>query len=123
MITKYSSLNKKTITLYRGLEEEFNPKYERLKAPAAGYTPTDYSYWTDNIELAKQYGKYVYKIELPLSAMGDSYIDEDGERPLFYKNQINRKFNNILGDEYLVYQGHELFSWDMIKPAFSEKVR
>lgn len=103
--------SKRTKKLYRGLESEYDPKFDLTKTDA----PNDYSTWTDNPELAKQYGKNVYEIELPLSEMGDDYIDIHGERPLFFNNQKGAGIKGVTGDEYLIYQDHELFAPDMIR--------
>ncbi len=113
MIKKYSQLAKqKTITLYRGLSQEFNPSYDQMEPPHG------YSCWTDNPLLARQYageGGYVYKIELPLSEKGDSYINEDGERPLFYMSDKACSLQGVKGNEYLVYQDHEKYNSNLIK--------
>jgi len=104
----------KTITLYRGLEEKFNPSYDLSKTDA----PIGYSTWTDNPKLAKQYaGKngFVYKVELPESEIGESFIDENGERPLFFKNEKGASLNGISGKEYLVYHDHDNYSTNLIK--------
>ena len=106
----------KTITLYRGLEKKFNPSYDTSSTDA----PHGYSTWTDNSKLAKEYaGKhgFVYKIQLPISELGESFIDQDGERPLFFKNDKKAGLNNISGDEYLLYHDHENFHPSLIKPA------
>jgi hypothetical protein len=102
------------ITLYRGLEREFDKSHDISSTDA----PHGYSTWTDNIKLAREYAGqngFIYKIELPESSMGDSFIDEDGERPLFFDNDKGAGLNGVSGKEYLVYQDHEDFSFDMIK--------
>lgn len=103
-----------TITLYRGLEKKFDPSYDLSKTDA----PHGYSTWTDNPKLAKQYAGengFVYKIKLPESEMGESFIDADGERPLFFKNEKKAGLNGISGNEYLLYHDHENYSPNLIK--------
>lgn len=104
----YESNNGTIISLYRGLTKPFNPKYDLSTTDA----PNGYSTWTDNPELASQYasnGGYVYKIDLPLNELKSEYIDSDGERALFFNNQKKAGLNNVSGDEYLVYNHHDLF--------------
>jgi len=104
----------KAITLYRGLEEKFNSSYDLSRTDA----PNGYSTWTDNPKLAKQYaGKngFVYKIELPASEMGESFIDTDGERSLFFKNEKSAGLSGISGNEYLIYHDHENYFSNLIK--------
>jgi hypothetical protein len=92
-------------TLYRGLEGEFDPDYDASQSEPSGYT-----HWTDNPELARQYAGpkgSVYQYDLPDEAMGQSYINDDGERPLYYDNDGRAALNGVSGKEYLVYQDHE----------------
>lgn len=105
------------LILYRGLESEFNPNHDMSHTDA----PNGYSTWTDNKELAKQYAGingYIYKIELPMSELKDSYIDNDGERALVYKNNKPAGLNGVKGNEYLVYHYHDLFKINDIKRIF-----
>lgn len=104
-----SSNMNNNITLYRGLEDKYDPNYDLDKTDA----PIGYSTWTDNIELARQYAGetgYVYKIELPISELGQEYIDNEGERFLFFDNEKKAGLNNVSGKEYLVYQYHDMFN-------------
>lgn len=103
-----------TITLYRGLTQHFNPEHDTTTTDA----PNGYSTWTDNPELAKQYAGpsgYVYKIELPLSEMGDEYLDIDGDRVLFFNNENKAGLNGVKGNEFLIYTDHELYNPNSIK--------
>jgi len=112
LASKLASNNK--IILYRGLEDRFNSSYDLSSTDA----PNGYSTWTDNPKLAREYaGKngFVYKIELPQSELGESIIDEDGERPLFFDNNKKAGLHGVSGKEYLVYHDHELYSPDLIK--------
>ena len=96
------------ITLYRGLTSEHNIEHDLTTTDA----PNGYSTWSDNKELARQYAGpdgFVYEITLPLSELGDEYIDQDGERCLFFNNGKPAGLNGIVGDEYLVYTDHELY--------------
>jgi len=106
--------SEKKVTLYRGLEKKFNPSHDTSATDA----PNGYSTWTDNPKLAREYaGKdgFVYNIELPESEEGESFIDEEGERPLFFKNDKKAGLNGVSGNEYLVYQDHENFSSSLVK--------
>lgn len=88
--------------------------------------PSGYSTWTDNPELARQYagsGGYVYKLELPRSELRDEYIDEEGERALFFNNEKKAGLNGISGAEYLVYNDHEFFDINMISLYAGPEVR
>lgn len=110
------------ITLYRGLEEPFDPRYDLSQSDA----PYGYSTWTDNIELARQYAGidgFVYQIKLPVSEMGDDIIDADGERVLFLKNEKPAGLHGISGDEYLVYHDHDLYSRDLIREVKGNPVQ
>jgi len=103
----------KTITLYRGLENKFNPSHDLTSTDA----PRGYSTWTDNPKLAREYaGKngFVYQIELLKSEEGETFIDDDGERPLFY-NSKKAGLNGVSGNEYLVYNDHDDYSHDLVK--------
>lgn len=109
-----------TIRLYRGLEKKLDTNYDLTQTDA----PTGYSTWTDNLDLAQQYaGKdgFVYYIDLPKSQLGDEIIDDDpnsetyGDRVLFFNNEKKAGLNGISGDEYLVYNNHDMFDVSMIK--------
>ena len=106
------------MTLYRGMTNVFNPKHDISNTDA----PQGYSTWTDNLELAKQYaGKngYIYQIDLPKEEMGEELIDADGERVLFVNNEKPAGLNNVSGDEYLVYNHHDLYDPNKIKLVIS----
>ena len=103
--------DKDTIRLYRGINKEFDVNYDLSKTDA----PHGYSTWTNNPELAKQYGSLIYYIDLPKSQLRNEYIDENGERALFYTTGKPAGLNNISGDEYLLYTGHELYDPSQIK--------
>jgi hypothetical protein len=101
------------ITLYRGMENEYNSKHDLSKTDA----PHGYSTWTDNPNLAKKYAGqngFIYKITLPISQMGNEYMDADGERTLFFNNEKKAGLDNISGNEYLIYHHHDLFNEDSI---------
>lgn len=103
-----------SITLYRGLESAYDPDYDLSNTDA----PNGYSTWSDSLELAKQYAGpngYVYSITLPLSELGNEYITPDGERTLFFNNEKAAGLNGVSGNEYLVYNEHELFNPNMIQ--------
>jgi len=99
--------------LYRGSEQKFDKNFDLTKTDA----PNGYSTWTDNPELARQYaGKdgYVYKIDLPKNQRGKELINQEGDRVLFLNNEKPAGLNGVKGDEYLLYQDHELYSPDLI---------
>ena len=105
----FESTDANIIPLYRGLNKQFDPKYDLSTTDA----PNGYSTWTDNPDLASQYagkGGYVYKIDLPENELKSEYIDSDGERALFFNNQKKAGLNNVSGNEYLVYNHHDLFN-------------
>lgn len=100
--------SKETIDLYRGLEGEYDYDYDLNSTDS----PSNYSTWTNNKDLARQYAGesgYVYKITIPLNLIGYDYIDQDGERPLLFKNEKSCGLNGVCGDEYLIYHDHEEF--------------
>jgi len=102
------------ITLYRGLGQEIDSEHDLTTTDA----PTGYSTWTDNPELARQYAGNkgnIYKIDLPRRELGNSYIDDEGERALFFNNEKPAGLNNVFGDEYLIYHDHELFNPSLIQ--------
>ena len=107
-------------TLYRGLEQPYNPSYNLSRTDA----PIGYSTWTDNPELARKYAGqngYVYQINLPELELGNEMIDANGNRVLFINNQKGAGLDGIFGNEYLIYQDHELFTPDMIKQSRGNK--
>ena len=54
------------------------------------------------------------KIDLPKNKLGNELINIDGERALFVNNGKKAGLNNIKGDEYLVYNDHDLYSSEMV---------
>ena len=58
--------------LYRGLGQEYDPNYPKNKLDTQGYES-----WTDNPELARQYGENVYYIDVPEGDIKTSYLDEN----------------------------------------------
>lgn len=108
------------IRLYRGLEGDFDKDYDLSKTDA----PDGYSTWTDNHDLARQYageaGK-VYYIDLNKSDMGNNYIDDNpksethGDRYLFFPNEKKAGLHGVSGNEFLVYNYHDLYDSNAIK--------
>jgi len=47
--------------------------------------------------------------------MGKEYIDENGDRPLFFDNEKKAGLNGVSGKEYLVYNDSELYNPNLIK--------
>lgn len=96
---KYSG-NKR---LYRGLTQEYDANYPKNKLDTQGYES-----WTDNPELAKQYGEYVYYIDVPEGDIKTSYLDENpisetyGDRNPIYSIDKKAGLNGVSGNEYLL---------------------
>lgn len=99
--------------LYRGLENKYDPSYNIHSTDA----PTGYSTWTNNPDLARQYGEHVYYIDVPKSKMGKEALDEAGDRALYFNNEKSAGLNNVSGDEYLIYQDHEMFNPNQVLPT------
>lgn len=98
--------------LYRGLNNEYNPNYDRTGLDS----PNGYDTLTDSYELAKRYGDKVYYIDIPTEQIGNSVIDENpnsenyGDRYLAYKDDKPASLDGIKGNEYLLYTDHENFN-------------
>lgn len=106
--------DRNTIKLYRGMENPFDPAFDLTRTDA----PSGYSTWTNNPELARQYAGskgHVYEISLPKKLQGKEMLDPEGERVLFLNNQKPAGLNGITGDEYLIYNEHDLYSPNLIK--------
>jgi hypothetical protein len=111
---KISNNTDDSIKLYRGLTKEFDPNYNLASTDA----PMGYSTWTDNPQLAKQYAGndgFVYEIKMPKSKLGKELIDSTGERALVVNNKKPAGLNNVSGDEYLIYTGHDDYNPSQIK--------
>lgn len=96
---KYSG-NKR---LYRGLTQEYDANYPKNKLDTQGYES-----WTDNPELARQYGENVYYIDVPEGDIKTSYLDENpmsetyGDRNPIYSIDKKAGLNGVSGNEYLL---------------------
>ena len=96
------------MTLYRGLTQKYDPKFPVSKLDTSGYES-----WTDNPELAKQYGDYVYSIDVPKSDIKTSYLDENpksptyGDRNPIYSIDKKAGINGVSGNEYLLEVGSD----------------
>lgn len=90
--------------LYRGLSQEYDPNYPKAKLDTSGYES-----WTDNPELARQYGDNVYYIDVPEGDIKTSYLDENplsetyGDRNPIYSIDKKAGLNGVSGKEYLLY--------------------
>ena len=95
--------------LYRGLNEEYNPNYDKSKLDNIN----GYESWTDNYELAKAYGDNVYYIDVPKNTIAKDIIDENpksmtyGDRNLIYENDKPVGIKGKSGKEYLLYTWHD----------------
>lgn len=95
--------------LYRGLQEEFNPNYDKSKLDNVN----GYESWTDNYDLAKAYGDNVYYIDVPENTIAKEIIDENpksltyGDRHLIYEHDKPVGIKNKNGKEYMLYTYHE----------------
>lgn len=100
--------NSDMMTLYRGLSQEYDPNY-----PVARLDTSGYESWTDNPELAKQYGDYVYSIDVPKADIKSGYLDEDpnsptyGDRNPIYSIDKKAGLNGVSGNEYLLEVGSD----------------
>ena len=89
--------------LYRGLSQEYDPNYPKNKLDTQGYES-----WTDNPELARQYGENVYYIDVPEGDIKTSYLDENpisetyGDRNPIYSIDKKAGLNGVSGNEYLL---------------------
>lgn len=103
-----SSASPDMITLYRGLTQKYDPKYPVAKLDTSGYES-----WTDNPELARQYGDYVYSIDVPKADIKGSYLDENpnsptyGDRNPIYGIDKKAGLNGVSGKEYLLEVGSD----------------
>lgn len=95
--------------LYRGLQEEFNPNYDKSKLDNVN----GYESWTDNYDLAKAYGDNVYYIDIPENTIAKDIIDENpksltyGDRHLIYEHDKPVGIKGKNGKEYMLYTYHE----------------
>ena len=99
-------LKKGYVRLYRGLNEEYNPNYDRSKLDS----PNGYDTLTDNYDLAKQYGKNVYFIDVPKEQVANEIMDNNGVRNFAYKDDKPAGLNGVSGDEYLLNTQHGNFN-------------
>lgn len=101
-----SSASPDMITLYRGLTQKYDPKYPVAKLDTSGYES-----WTDNPELARQYGNHVYSIDVPKADIKEGYLDENpnsptyGDRNPIYSIDKKAGLNGVSGREYLLEVG------------------
>ena len=109
------------ITLYRGLTQKYDPNYPVAKLDTSGYES-----WTDNPELAKQYGDYVYSIDVPKTDIKTSYLDENpasptyGDRNPIYSIDKKAGLNGVSGNEYLLEVGSDYqkgLKYNPVSPA------
>ena len=97
------------VRLYRGLTNEFDPKYNKSKLDNIN----GYESWTDNYDLAKAYGDKVYHIDVPKSKIASDIIDENpksmtyGDRNLLYKHDKPVGIKGESGNEYMLYTPHD----------------
>ena len=108
------------MTLYRGLTQEYDPKFPVAKLDTSGYES-----WTDNPELAKQYGDYVYSIDVPKADIKTSYLDENpnsltyGDRNPIYSIDKKAGLNGVKGNEYLLEVGSDYqkgLKYNLVEP-------
>ena len=108
------------MTLYRGLTQEYDPKFPVAKLDTSGYES-----WTDNPELARQYGDYVYSIDVPKADIKTSYLDENpnsltyGDRNPIYSIDKKAGLNGVKGKEYLLEVGSDYqkgLKYNLVEP-------
>lgn len=118
-----SSASPDMITLYRGLTQKYDPKYPVAKLDTSGYES-----WTDNPELARQYGDYVYSIDVPKSDIKDSYLDENpnsptyGDRNPIYGIDKKAGLNGVSGKEYLLDVGSDYQKNLKYNPVYDDEM-
>ena len=101
-----SSSSPNMMKLYRGLTQKYDPNYPVAKLDTSGYES-----WTDNLDLARQYGDNVYSIEVPKTDIKTSYLDENpnsptyGDRNPIYRIDKKAGLNGVSGNEYLLEVG------------------
>lgn len=84
--------------LFRGLEEDFDPSF----VPQVSDNGFGYESWTDQYNLAKQYGNNVLAVDVPSNMIGDNYITASGERSPIYRTDKAAGLNGISGTEFLL---------------------
>ena len=98
----------KTQRLYRGMTAPINKKFPVGKNDTSTY----YTSWTDNIKLARAYagdGGYIYYADFPTSERGEEYLNDEGDRVLYFLSNKPAGIHGVSGDEYLVYTMHDEF--------------
>lgn len=84
--------------LFRGLENDFDPSF----VPQVSDNGFGYESWTDQYNLAKQYGNNVLAVDVPSNMIGDNYITASGERSPIYRTDKAAGLNGISGTEFLL---------------------
>ena len=96
------------VTLYRGLTQKYDPKFPVSKLDTSGYES-----FTDNLDLARQYGDNVVSINVPKRDIKTSYLDENpmsptyGDRNPIYSIDKPAGLNGVSGKEYLLEVGSD----------------
>ena len=96
------------VTLYRGLTQKYDPKFPVSRLDTSGYES-----FTDNLDLAKQYGDNVVSINVPKRDIKTSYLDENpmsptyGDRNPIYSIDKPAGLNGVSGKEYLLEVGSD----------------
>lgn len=91
--------------LYRGLNNEFDKSYDRTSID----NPNGYESWTDNPNLAKEYGKNVYFMDVPTKDIGTEVLDKNGNRYMTYVHDKKVALNGKSGKEYMMYTDHDKY--------------
>ena len=91
--------------LFRGLNNEFDKSYDRTSID----NPNGYESWTDNPNLAKEYGKNVYYMDVPTKDIGTEVLDENGNRYMTYVHDKKVGLNGKSGKEYMMYTDHDKY--------------
>lgn len=84
--------------LFRGLENDFDPSY----APQVSDNGFGYESWTDNYDLAKQYGDNIYAVDVPNEVIANDFITPSGDRNPLIRTDKNAGLNGVSGAEYLL---------------------
>lgn len=91
--------------LYRGLNNKFDKSYDRTSID----NPNGYESWTDNLNLAKEYGKNVYYMDVPTKDIGTEVLDKNGNRYMIYVHDKKVGLNGKSGKEYMMYTDHDKY--------------
>jgi hypothetical protein len=86
--------------LYRGLENEFDPKY----VPQVSDNGYGYESWSDTYDLAREYAGpngNVYTVDVPNSRIATQTVTPDGERMPVVKTDKKAGMKSFDGERFI----------------------